>query len=133
MPQHAGQALAAIALHAPYLGTAHHHASSRHGLAYLEEAFFGIAPAPPALRVLCFSDTYDELNGVAGTMRRLSAEGARRGELTVVTSREQAVDAPGLLAVPATRAFRFRATSRWSCGSPPCSSCWPGSSASGRP
>ena len=101
MPQHAGQALAAVALHAPYLGTAHHHASSRQGLAYLEEAFFGIAPAPPALRVLCFSDTYDELNGVAGTMRRLSAEGARRGELTVVTSREQAVDEPGLLAVPA--------------------------------
>src|SRR5262249_32675322 len=99
-PRHLGQALAAVALPAPYLGTAHHHASSRQGLPELEEAFFGIAPAPTALRVLVFSDTFDELNGVAGTMRRLAAEGARRGELTVVTSRDRAADEPGLLAVP---------------------------------
>jgi glycosyltransferase involved in cell wall biosynthesis len=66
----------AAALQVPYLATARHHAGSRQDLRTLDEAFFGPREEADALRSLVFTDTYDEANGVAGTMRRLAAEGA---------------------------------------------------------
>jgi glycosyltransferase involved in cell wall biosynthesis len=70
----------AAALQAPYLATAHHHADSRQSLASIERAFFGVAADEAGPRALVFTDTFAEVNGVAGTMRRLAAAFAR-GEL----------------------------------------------------
>jgi glycosyltransferase involved in cell wall biosynthesis/predicted metal-dependent phosphoesterase TrpH len=92
------QALAAAtALQAPYLGTAHHHAGSCAGVAELESAFFGGTKEEHELDALVFTDTFDEANGVAGTMRRLAAQ-AVRGELSVrvATARAEAASQPGL-------------------------------------
>jgi len=66
----------ASVLQAPYLATAHHHASSRSGLREIEGAFFGLADMRDEPRALVFTDTLDEVNGVAGTMRRLAAAAA---------------------------------------------------------
>src|SRR5579871_1509928 len=66
----AGRRLGALAfagaLQLPYLATAHHHAGSRDGLPALEAAFFGAGPAPREPRALLFTDTFSEVNGVAG-------------------------------------------------------------------
>ena len=69
--------VAAAALQAPYLGTAHHHAGSRAGIGEIAAAFFGDHEEEREPDALVFTDTFDETNGVAGTMRRLAAEGAR--------------------------------------------------------
>ncbi len=101
----AGRRLGALAfaagLQLPYLATARHHAESRAGLGEIEHAFFGsrsrVARTP---RALLFTDTFAEVNGVAGTMRRLAAaaaNGAYPG-LVVVASHEEA--APGTIAMP---------------------------------
>jgi glycosyltransferase involved in cell wall biosynthesis/predicted metal-dependent phosphoesterase TrpH len=91
----------AAALQLPYLATARHHAESRAGLADLEHAFFGSrAWMPRTPRALLFTDTFSEVNGVAGTMRRLAAaaaEGTYPG--TVVVAAHDA-DAPGTVALP---------------------------------
>ena len=63
--------IAAAALQAPYLGTAHHHAGSRSGIHDIAAAFFGDQEEAREHDALVFTDTYDETNGVAGTMRRL--------------------------------------------------------------
>jgi hypothetical protein len=67
----------AAALRAPYLATAHHHADSRQSLASIERGFFGVAADEAGPRALVFTDTFAEVNGVAGTMRRLAAAFAR--------------------------------------------------------
>ena len=82
----AGRRLGALAfaagLQLPYLATARHHAESRSGLGAIEAEFFagrGVVPREP--RALLFTDTFSEVNGVAGTMRRLAgaaAEGTLR-------------------------------------------------------
>ena len=74
--------VSAVAVQAPYLATAHHHAGSRDGLDEIEESFFGPRKEERELTALVFTDTFDETNGVAGTMRRLAAEG-ERGALPV--------------------------------------------------
>ena len=74
--------VSAVAVQAPYLATAHHHAGSREGLDEIEEAYFGRRKEERELTALVFTDTFDETNGVAGTMRRLAAEG-ERGALPV--------------------------------------------------
>jgi len=66
----------AAALQAPYLATAHHHADSRQSLRAIENGFFGITVAEPEPRALVFTDTFNEVNGVAGTMRQLAAASA---------------------------------------------------------
>jgi glycosyltransferase involved in cell wall biosynthesis/predicted metal-dependent phosphoesterase TrpH len=66
----------AAALQAPYLATAQHHADSRQSLRAIEHGFFGIEVAEPEPRVLVFTDTFEEVNGVAGTMRQLAAASA---------------------------------------------------------
>jgi glycosyltransferase involved in cell wall biosynthesis len=91
----------AAALQAPYLGTAHHHAGAKADLEAIEDAFFGGRDEAREIRALVFTDTFDEANGVAGTMRRLAAEGAR-GSLgvQVATARADGADAPGVIAFP---------------------------------
>jgi glycosyltransferase involved in cell wall biosynthesis/predicted metal-dependent phosphoesterase TrpH len=93
------QALAsAAALQLPYLATAQHHAGSRAGLREIDEAFFGRREEMRELRSLVFTDTFDEANGVAGTMRRLAAEGgAGTLPIRVATARRQAAEGPGLI------------------------------------
>src|SRR5262249_31322536 len=83
--------VAAAALQPPYLGTAHHHAGSRSGIGEIAAAFFGDHEEAHEHDALVFTDTFDETNGVAGTMRRLAAEAAR-GELPlhVATARAEA-------------------------------------------
>ncbi len=89
--------LAAGALQAPYLGTAHHHAGSRSGIREIAAAFFGDHEEAREHDALVFTDTYDETNGVAGTMRRLRAEAAAGAlPVRVATARATAADEPGL-------------------------------------
>ena len=91
----------AAGLQLPYLATARHHAESRAGLGAIEAAFFGgRAALPRAPRALLFTDTFAEVNGVAGTMRRLAAaaaDGAYPGTV-VVAAHDDA--GPGTLALP---------------------------------
>jgi glycosyltransferase involved in cell wall biosynthesis len=86
----AGSRLGALAfaagLQLPYLATAQHHAGSRDGLASLEDAFFPAARPRGEPRALLFTDTFAEVNGVAGTMRRIAAaaaEGSYAGSVVV--------------------------------------------------
>lgn len=75
------------ALHVPYFSTAHHHAGSRDGLREVEASFFGLPARRGPARALVFTDTLDETNGVARTMRELAAAGAsRRLPVTVVAA-----------------------------------------------
>jgi len=91
--------LAAAALQAPYLGTAHHHAGSRAGIGEIASAFFGDHEEARELDALVFTDTFDETNGVAGTMRRLAAEGGCGAlPIRVATARAEAAEQPGLTA-----------------------------------
>jgi glycosyltransferase involved in cell wall biosynthesis len=91
--------VAAAAVQAPYLGSAYHQAGARADLAEIAGAFFGCREEVGEPSVLVFTDTFDEANGVAGTMRRLAADGAL-GELPVrvAISRAEAADEPGLIA-----------------------------------
>jgi glycosyltransferase involved in cell wall biosynthesis len=71
--------VAAAAAAAPYLMAAGYSAGEERFAASVEEEFFGEplrGEAPPA--ALMLTDTFEELNGVAGTMRRLAAWAAAR-------------------------------------------------------
>jgi glycosyltransferase involved in cell wall biosynthesis/predicted metal-dependent phosphoesterase TrpH len=100
----AGRRLGSLAfaagLQLPYLATAHHHAGSRDGLAAIERGFFASATRPREPRALVFTDTFAEVNGVAGTMRRLAAAAAA-GDFhgAVVTAAHQRAG-PGALTLP---------------------------------
>jgi glycosyltransferase involved in cell wall biosynthesis len=90
----------AAGLQLPYLATAHHHAGSRDGLVSLEHAFFPSRRARREPRALLFTDTFSEVNGVAGTMRRVAAaaaEGAYAGSVVVAADEPPA---PGTIALP---------------------------------
>jgi len=100
----AGQRLSALAyaagLQLPYLATAHHHAGSRDGLAEIERGFFGAPRRPRVPRALVFTDTFSEVNGVAGTMRRLAAaavDGSFAGSVVVAS---HAPEQPGVVTLP---------------------------------
>jgi glycosyltransferase involved in cell wall biosynthesis len=100
----AGRRLSSLAfaagLQLPYLATAHHHAGSRDGLSAIEQGFFGPSPHRREPRALVFTDTFAEVNGVAGTMRRLAAAAAdgRFAGSVVVPAPE--TPAPGTIALP---------------------------------
>jgi glycosyltransferase involved in cell wall biosynthesis/predicted metal-dependent phosphoesterase TrpH len=98
LPNRLGMVMGAAGLIAPYFVTAQHHAGSRNGLRELEETFFGPTGRGDTPRTLIFTDTFDEVNGVANTMRRLAAEGAIDGSVLVVASRADSCDEPGLVA-----------------------------------
>ena len=82
-----GRLLLAGALQAPFLASAHHHAGARRDLASIEGAFFGSRDRETPIRALVFTDTFDETNGVAGTMRRLAD--LRDPGIRVVVSRDE--------------------------------------------
>jgi glycosyltransferase involved in cell wall biosynthesis len=89
----------AAGLQLPYLATAHHHAGSRDGLATLERSFFPAGRVRHEPRALLFTDTFSEVNGVAGTMRRIAtaaAEGAYAGAVVVAAD---TAPAPGTVAL----------------------------------
>jgi len=99
-----GRRLSALAfaagLQLPYLATANHHAGSREGLGAIERGFFGSPRRKATPRALVFTDTFFEVNGVAGTMRRLAAaaaDGSFAGAV-VVASHEAAQ--PGTVTLP---------------------------------
>jgi glycosyltransferase involved in cell wall biosynthesis len=71
----AAAALAAV-LQVPLLATTRHQAASRAGLREIEQGFFGPRQTGGEPRVLLFTDTFRETNGVAGTVRRLAAASA---------------------------------------------------------
>src|SRR5262249_27029293 len=90
----------AAGLQLPYLATAHHHAGSRDGLFSLEHAFFPAARSRSEPRALLFTDTFAEVNGVAGTMRRIAAaaaDGSYAGSVVVAADEPPA---PGTIALP---------------------------------
>jgi glycosyltransferase involved in cell wall biosynthesis/predicted metal-dependent phosphoesterase TrpH len=90
----------AAGLQLPYLATAHHHAGSRDGLASLEHAFFPTSRRNREPRALLFTDTFSEVNGVAGTMRRVAAaaaDGSYAGSVVVAADEPPA---PGTIALP---------------------------------
>jgi len=92
----------ATALQLPYLATARHHAESRSGLGEIEHTFFGVrgTTIPRAPRALLFTDTFAEVNGVAGTMRRLAAAAAEGTYPGTVVIAAHGSDVPGTVALP---------------------------------
>ena len=85
--------LLAGALRVPFLGSAHHQAGGGEELRVIEEWFFGRARETWGCRVMLFTDTYTQTNGVAGTMRRVAQR--RRlddVEIVVATSTTEVVD-----------------------------------------
>ena len=100
----AGRRLSALAyaagLQLPYLATAHHHAGSRDGLAEIERGFFGAPRRRPAPRALVFTDTFAEVNGVAGTMRRLAAAAAEGSFAGAVVVASHEPEQPGVVTLP---------------------------------
>jgi glycosyltransferase involved in cell wall biosynthesis len=100
----AGRRLGALAfaagLQLPYLATAHHHAGSRDGLGAIERGFFGASSRRRPPRALVFTDTFSEVNGVAGTMRRLAAAAADGSFAGAVVTASHEPAAPGLVTLP---------------------------------
>ena len=77
-----GALLLAGTIEAPFVAAVRHHAQTRVGVKELEAEVFGM-PAPVVEpRALVFTDTFNETNGVALTMRRLAAQAA---SLQVIT------------------------------------------------
>ena len=94
--------LLAGALDAPFVAALRHSAEARLQTAEIERAFFGAGAGKEEPRALVFTDTFDDTNGVAGTMRRLATEAAA-GHLpvTVVITRPAASREPGVIAFAA--------------------------------
>ena len=85
-----GTMLLAGALEVPYLAALQHHAGTHQGVLELERTFFGLDDRSGDPRALLFTDTFTEVNGVAGTIRRLRDEAARGElELTVITAESE--------------------------------------------
>jgi glycosyltransferase involved in cell wall biosynthesis/predicted metal-dependent phosphoesterase TrpH len=89
------------ALEAPYLASLRHQAGGRSDLAGLEAGFFPAARTPARPHVLVFTDTFEETNGVAGTMRRLArAAAARELPGRIVVAGDEACESAGVIALP---------------------------------
>ncbi len=88
----------------PYLLAAYYSAGEVRFAEAVEREFFGPQPAPPgAVPAVMATDTFAELNGVAGTMRRLAAHAGAHPErrMTVVTCGAGVPPAPGQVDLPA--------------------------------
>jgi glycosyltransferase involved in cell wall biosynthesis len=97
-----GMAAGAAGLALPYLSASFYHAGEgRHAQRMAGEFFPGDLGGRRPARALMLTDTFDELNGVAGTMRRLADHAARDPGLgvTVVACRDKAEEAPGLVSL----------------------------------
>jgi glycosyltransferase involved in cell wall biosynthesis len=94
--------LLAAALQAPFLATAHHQSGGSHELAEIEEVFFGSPPpSRRSLRALLFTDTFEQTNGAAGTMRRLAAhEQFDDLVIRIVTSSAEPLDQYNVVNLP---------------------------------
>lgn len=92
----AGAAMAA----APYLLSAHYVAGEERFAREMGDDFFGPDPTPAGpVPAVMLTDTYRQLNGVAGTMRRLADYAGRRPErrMTVITCDGKLPAAEGLV------------------------------------
>jgi glycosyltransferase involved in cell wall biosynthesis len=83
-----GALMLAGTIEAPFVAAVRHQAQTRLDLRELEAEFFGLQRPLGEPRAFVFTDTFDETNGVAGTMRRLASAGAESLPLTVVTCGE---------------------------------------------
>ncbi len=88
----------------PYLLAAHYAAGEVRFAEAVEREFFGPRPASPGpVPAVMATDTFAELNGVAGTMRRLAAHAGARPELgvTVLACGSGVASGPGHVELPA--------------------------------
>jgi glycosyltransferase involved in cell wall biosynthesis len=96
-----GSMVLAGALEAPFVASLRHQAGGRSELAALAAGFFPEPNMHEEPRALVFTDTFDETNGVAGTMRRLArAAGVGEFPARVVVASAATVDHGGVLAFP---------------------------------
>lgn len=94
-----GLLMGAAMLATPYLTSAGYHAAeARHARGIGREFFGEPEPSGTPPRTLMLTDTFDELNGVAGTMRALADRAALLDlPITVVAPGERPVRKPGLV------------------------------------
>jgi glycosyltransferase involved in cell wall biosynthesis len=88
----------------PYLLAAYYSAGEVRYAEAVEQEFFGARPAAPGpVPAVMVTDTFAELNGVAGTMRRLAAHAGAHPErrMTVVTCGAGVRPGPGHVDLPA--------------------------------
>jgi glycosyltransferase involved in cell wall biosynthesis/predicted metal-dependent phosphoesterase TrpH len=84
--------LGAIGLAAPYVASAGYHAAEARHARAIDRSFFGTGEGSHRCRhTLVLTDTFDEINGVAGTMRRLAE---RSGQLDLPITVVAHGDAP---------------------------------------
>ena len=88
--------LLAGALQVPSLASAKHHAGARRDLETIESELFGGPSDERRAGALVFTDTFDETNGVAGTMRRIAA--ADDPGIGIVTSHPDPASVAGVIA-----------------------------------
>lgn len=97
-------AVGALLSAAPYLLASRYVAGEERFARDIEEEFFGpaVAAADRPVPAVMLTDTFSQLNGVAGTMRRLSryAEGAPDRRVRVITCEGRSPETPGLLDLP---------------------------------
>jgi len=116
---------AAAAVAAPYFSAARYFRGEERHAAEFGEAFFGAPVIPasdPLARALVMTDTFDELNGAAGTMRRYAVWSAAQPTppATIVTCGSRATEAPGLIRLRAVTDFAVPAyeVADWRLGVP---------------
>lgn len=97
--QRLSTALGGLALSAPYVAASGYHAAEARHANGVARAFFGDPQrdADGPVRALVFTDTFDQVNGVAGMMRRLADRSGPLGlGTTVVAFGDAPVDTPSL-------------------------------------
>lgn len=102
--------MGAAAVVFPYFLAASYHRGEFRYTKGIEREFFGDIPGAPP-RAVMLTDTYDQLNGVAGTMRRLAAFAAEDPleRITVVTTGDKDESVPGLRRLAAVSSFQMPA------------------------
>jgi len=93
--------LGSLALAAPYMAAAGYHAAeARHARALAREFFGDDGLEEVQATTVVFTDTFDDLNGVAGMMRRLADRSDALGlDTTVVAFGDAPCDTPGLIRI----------------------------------
>ena len=93
--------LGSLTLAAPYMAAAGYHAAeARHAKALAREFFGNDDGDNEQATTVVFTDTFDDLNGVAGMMRRLADRSDALGlDTTVVAFGDTPCDTPGLIRI----------------------------------